>query len=192
MWLVALGPALALGLGASEARAEPQGTVGLTIGAAGRGFNRRLWDETAFHLGLRGDVLFGRSKSGDFGAGPYLEVATHAFDEVQLGGGLSTLLPITQAFPLVVSAGGYGRWAPLQGLEPGIAGTLFWGSRSFNYHASYVMTGGLLAQFRLGLGPSRETSIVIAAQLDLVAMSLPVQLLINALRGGSADTRPVR
>jgi hypothetical protein len=53
------------------------------------------------------------------------------------------------------------------------------------------MALGLLAQFRYGLGPSRETSIVVSAQLDLVALSLPFQLLVNAFRG-SPDTRPVR
>jgi len=181
-----------LSLAPREAHAEPQGTVGLTIGAAGRALEHRYWDQTVFHLGLRGDVLFGRSKVTDFGAGPYLEVATHAFDEVQLGGGISTLLPITQALPLVLSAGAYGRYAPLQGLEPGVSGALFFGSRSYNYHANYVMAAGLLAQFRYGLGASGETSIVIGAQLDLVALSLPFQLLINAIRGGGPDTRPVR
>ncbi len=180
-----------LGVG-GEARAEPQGTAGLTIGAAGRGLDRKIWDETVFHLGLRGDVLFGRSKVTDFGAGPYLEVATHAFDEVQFGAGVSTLFPVLQALPLVLSVGGYGRWAPAQGLEPGVAGALFWGSRSYNFHASYVMAFGLLAQFRYGLGASQETSIVVSAQLDLVALSLPFQVLVNALRGGSTATRPVK
>jgi hypothetical protein len=178
--------------GAGTARAEPQGTVGLTIGAAGRGLEHRLWDQTVFHLGLRGDVLFGRKKSSDFGVGPYGEVATHAFDEVQFGTGVSTLLPITEAFPLVLSAGAYGRYAPVQGLEPGLAAALFFGTRSYNFHAGYIMAAGLLAQFRYGLGPSGETSIIISAQLDLVAMSLPFQLLINAFRGGSRDTRPVK
>ncbi|MDI3291078.1 hypothetical protein [Polyangium sp. 15x6] len=176
----------------SEARAEPQGTVGLTIGAAGRGLDRKIWDQTVFHLGLRGDVLFGRSKVTDFGVGPYAEVMTHAFDEVQFGAGVSTLFPVLQALPFVVSVGGYGRYAPMQGLEPGVAGALFWGTRSYNFHASYVIAAGLLAQFRYGLGPSRETSIVVGAQLDLVALSLPFQILYNAIRGGSKDTRPVR
>jgi len=174
-----------------------QGTVGLTLGAAGIGLEHRFWERTVFQMGLRGDVLFGRSTSSDFGVGPYLEVSTHAFDEVQFGGGISTLLPITQALPLVVSAGGYGRYGGRFGsepyaLEPGVAGALFFGSRSYNYHAGYVIAAGLLAQFRYGLGASGETSIVVGAQLDLVALSLPFQLLVNALRGGSPSTAPVR
>ena len=54
------------------------------------------------------------------------------------------------------------------------------------------MAGGLLAQFRYGLGASGETSIIISAQLDVVALSLPIQFVINALRGGSNDTRPIK
>jgi hypothetical protein len=187
------GAAVLVGCLASvEARAEPQGTVGLTVGVAGRGLDRKLWDQTVFHAGLRGDVMFGRSKVQHFGFGPYAEVATHAFDELQFGAGVTTLFPVLEAFPIVASVGGYGRYAPLQGLEPGVAGALFWGSRSYNFHNSYVMASGLLAQFRYGLGPSRETSIVISLQLDLNFMSLPIQILYNAIRGESPDTKPVR
>ncbi len=174
-----------------------QGTVGLTLGAAGIGLEHRFWERTVFQMGLRGDVMFGRSKQTDFGVGPYLEVSTHAFDEIQFGGGISTLLPITTALPLVVSAGGYGRYGGRFGaqpyaLEPGVAGSLFFGSRSFNFHGNYVMAAGLLGQFRYGLGASGETAIVVGAQLDLVALTLPFQLLVNALRGGSSATAPVR
>jgi hypothetical protein len=174
-----------------------QGTVGLTLGAAGIGLEHRFWERTVFQMGLRGDMLFGRSRSTDFGVGPYLEVSTHAFDEIQFGGGISMLLPISQALPLVVSAGGYGRHGGRFGsepyaLEPGVAGALFFGGRSYNFHTGYAMAVGLLAQFRYGLGASGETAIVFGAQLDLVALSLPVQILVNALRGGSASTAPVR
>jgi len=190
LWAAALSASLLLGT--SAAQAEVQGTAGLTIGAAGRGLQHHLWEQTVFHLGLRGDVMFGRKTPKDFGIGPYLEVATHAFDELQFGTGASLLLPITQAFPLVLSTGAYGRYAPKQGLEPGIAAALFWGTRSYNFHGSYIMTAGLLTQFRYGLGPSGESSIIISAQIDLVALSLPFQLLINALRGTSPEARPVK
>lgn len=177
----------------STAVAAPQTTAGITIGAAGRAVDHQFWDQTVFHLGVRGDVLFGRSSVSSFGFGPYAEVATHAFDEIQFGTGAATLLPIIDGFPIVLSAGAYGRYdRAVFGLEPGVAASMFWGARSFNHHNAYNMTGGLLAQFRYGLGASGETSIVICAQLDVVALSLPVQLLVNALRGGSAETRPVK
>lgn len=180
----------------APAQADPQGTAALTIGVAGVGENRELWDDTVFHLGVHGDVLFGRSSNADFGIGPYLEVATHAFDEIQFGGGISALLPVLDYLPIVLSTGAYGRYGPIgddeYGLEPGLAFQLFWGTRSYNFHSSYVMAAGLMGQFRLGLGESKETAFVIGAELDFVAMSLPFLFIINALRGGSADTDPVR
>ena len=187
---------------AGPARAEPQATVGLTLGAAGAGLSRSIWQSTAFHLGIHGDVLFGRSSNADFGIGPYAEVLTNGFDEIQFGGGLSGLLPVLDTYPIVVSVGAYGRQASAEayrplapasfGLEAGLAGELFFGSRSYNFHAPYVMTAGLIAQMRYGLGPSRETSIVLGAQVDFAILSLPFVFLFNAVRGGSSETAPIR
>jgi hypothetical protein len=189
----ALVGALSIGLHAASAHAEPQATIGLTMGAAGAGLNRSIWQTTAFHLGIHGDVLFGRERNSDFGIGPYAEVLTNGFDEIQFGGGISGLLPILDTFPIVASAGAYGRQAAGgYGLEPGLAGELFFGSRSFNFHAPYVMTAGLIGQMRYGLGPSKETSIVVGAQVDFAILTLPFVFLINAARGGSSETAPVR
>jgi hypothetical protein len=190
----------------AAAQADPQATVGLTLGAAGAGLNRSIWQSTAFHLGIHGDVLFGRERNSDFGIGPYAEVLTNGFDEIQFGGGVSGLLPILDTFPLVLSLGGYGRGAIGYGrgpivfgpgtgsfeLEPGLAAELFFGSRSYNFHAPYVMTAGLIGQMRYGLGSSRETSIVVGAQVDFAILSLPFVFLINAIRGGSPETDPIR
>lgn len=191
------GLALLLSLAAlvfpSVAEATPQGTAGLTIGVAGAGEQRQLWDKTLFHLGVRGDVLFGRDDPYDLAIGPYLEVSTHAFREVQFGAGVSGLLPVIDYLPIVLSVGAYGRKSEASvGVEPGVTAQLFWGTRSFNFHGNYVMAAGLISQLRYGLGPSKETSIVIGAQLDFVAMSLPVLFVINAVRGGSHDTDPVK
>jgi hypothetical protein len=181
LWLIAPG----------FARADAQGTAGLTIGAAGVGVDHAFWDKTQFHLGARGDVLFGRNKNADFGAGPYLELMSHGFDDFQLGTGASLLIPVFDTFPFVASFGGYGRAAKdVSGIEPGIAAELFWGSRSYNFHSGYVMTAGIVPQFRYGLGPTKETSIVIAAQIDFLAIALPFIFLYNAARGGSPETKP--
>lgn len=182
---------VALGL-ARPASAEPQASVGLTIGAAGEGYDRRLWQRTAFHLGLHGDVLFGRSKTSDFGVGPFGEVFTHAFDSIQLGGGVSGLLPVLDAFPLILSAGGYARkGSDARGVAPGLSAQIFWGSRSYNFHSSYVLSGGLLAQMRYGLGAARETSIIISAQIDVGLLAMPFLFLITAARGGSRESAPL-
>ena len=189
--VAALAIAFVFGI-ARVAAAEPQGNVGLTVGMAGRGYEREIWDETAFHLGVRGDVMFGRTGAGDFGVGPYVEVFTHAFDEIQFGGGASLLVPVIDFLPVVVSTGLYGRHGDDgHGLEPGVTGQLFWGSRSYNFHANYVMAFGLLGQLRWGLGDSRETAVVVAAQIDIPALSLPFIFLVEAARGGSADAAPI-
>lgn len=175
------------------ADAAPQGTAGLTIGAAGTAREHRYWDETLFHLGARGDVLFGRDRNSNFGFGPYVEVGTNGFRSIQFGGGASVLFPVIDYLPLVLSFGAYGQKSDDGfGLSPGLSTGLFWGSRSYNFHGGYIMSAGLIGQFRYGLGASGETSIVLGAQLDFVAMSLPFLFLINAIRGGSSDTRPVR
>lgn len=190
--LAFLFPIVAL-LFPAVAEATPQGTAGLTIGAAGAGEQHRLWDKTLFHLGVRGDVLFGRDKPYDFAVGPYAEIGTLTFREVQFGGGVSGLLPVVDFLPIVLSIGAYGRKSKeVSGVEPGVTAQLFWGTRSFNFHGNYVMTAGLISQLRYGLGPSKETSIVIGAQLDFLAMSLPALFVINAIRGGSHDTDPVK
>jgi hypothetical protein len=184
--------------------AAPQGTVGITVGAAGVSPtaapvdlagepSRRYWQGTDLHLGVRGDVLFGRSRNADFGVGPYAELLTQGFTDVQFGGGASVLLPVLSNFPIVLSEGAYARkGSDGAGLTPGVASTLFFGSRSYNFHANYVLSAGLLAEMRYGFGPDRETSILIGAQLDLVALSLPFVLLAGALRGSSPEARPLR
>ncbi|XXX75984.1 hypothetical protein WMF30_50880 [Sorangium sp. So ce134] len=165
----------------------------MTLGVAGTGLDRQLWDATVFHAGLRGDVLFGRSANDDFGVGPYAEVLTHAFDELQAGAGVSVLAPVLDTFPLVLSTGIYGRWSDAaDALEPGVAAAVFWGARSYNFHSPYVMSTGLLAQMRLGLGASKETAVVIAAQLDVALLGMPFVYLYNALKGPSPEAAPVR
>jgi hypothetical protein len=183
--------AIAVLLLSRAALADPQGTAALTIGVAGVGADRAFWQDTAFHLGGRGDVLFGRSGPYELGLGPYAEVQTQGFDDLQLGGGASLLVPVVDYLPLVFSAGAYGRAAD-GSVEPGVTGQVFWGSRSYNYHSAYGMSAGLSLQLRAGLGDQGATSVVAAAHLDLVAMSLPFVFLLTAVRGTGDEAAPVR
>ncbi len=189
-----LGVAVCLCIGATarSADAEPQANASLTLGGAGVGSEGRFWDGAEFHLGVRSDVLFGRSSGTDFGVGPYVEVGTFAFDQLQFGGGASLLLPVSETFPLVASFGPYGRYQDDEfGLEAGLGGALFWGTRSYNFHENYVMVGGLLVGFRESLGPSHESMLVIAAQADLAFIGLPIVMLIDLMRGPSSEAAPV-
>jgi hypothetical protein len=192
------------GVAQPSAVAAPQGTVGLTIGAAGVSPGsvklapdmepaRGYWKQTDFHLGLRGDLLFLREKNSDFGIGPYAELLSNGFADIQLGGGATLLLPVLDTFPLLLSGGAYARKGDDRfGMTPGLAASLFWGSRSYNFHSPYVLTAGLLGEFRYGLGPSHETSIIVGAQVDLEAFALPIVFLVSAARGHSHEADPVR
>ena len=189
---VTFGLAVAFALAASPpaARAEPQTTAALTLGAVGAGARHAVWEATKVHVGLRGDVLLGRSGPRDFGLGPYLEAGTFGFSDLQVGAGASALMPVHDTLPLVVSAGGYARAAGGT-VEPGLSAALFWGTRSYNFDSSYGMAAGLLVAGRYGLGASGETAILVGAQLDLRAMSLPFVLLADLVRGGSHETARV-
>ncbi|RLB57304.1 MAG: hypothetical protein DRI90_18115 [Deltaproteobacteria bacterium] len=176
----------------SDAAAEPQANAGLTLGGAAVGPAGEAWDHGEFHLGLRGDTLFGRDDAFDFGIGPYAEIGTMAFDELQFGGGASLLLPVHASLPLVASVGAFGRVGDDDyGVEPGFSGALFWGSRSYNFHANYVMTVGLSVGYRQTFGQADESALLIAAQLDLAALGLPLVALINVLRGPTAEAAPL-
>lgn len=174
--LVAVG-ALAL---CGRAEAAPQANVGLTIGGGtgalgngGGGF---------FHLGGRADVLFLRERGKDMALGPYLDIATSSFNTLELGGGLEWLIPVRDDLPIVVSAGGFERRVPVFGWEPGVVSTLFFGSRSYNFHSWYNLGLGLFVQGRRGLGDAKQTEIIFGAQVDLALLAYPFIFAYEALR----------
>lgn len=166
---------------AASAHADPQWNASWLTGVCGVGSNA-YWKHTCWYNGLRADVVFGRSRNADVGVGPYLHVTTAGFDDVRFGGGVTTILPIHPYFPLGLSAGAYARHSA-DGWEPGLSGFLFIGSKSYNYHSSYIMTGGLLVGMNYGLGPTKERTIVIAAQIDGLALALPFIIGYEWLRG---------
>lgn len=172
---------------AAELHAEPQLNAGLEVGGAAAGTDGGFFDRPEFLLGLKGDVMFGRSAPWDFGVGPYLEFGTLAFDEIQFGGGASVHLPVHETFPLVASVGPYGRYGDDDfGVEPGVATALFWGSRSYNFHDNYVMALGVSVGYRASFGESAESALLVSAHLDLALLGLPIVALVSWL-GGPSD-----
>jgi hypothetical protein len=163
----ALAPLLA-----TQARAGPQTSIGLTLGGVVRDV-QGSGASGAFHLGARGDVLLLRSRNSDMAVGPYVEVATALFHDADLGGGLGLLLPMTEDFPLLLSAGGFARDGDGRSWRPGLEGTLLVGPRSYNFHSWYGLAGGLFLQTRwLPHSPS-TLDIVIGAQVDVELLALP-------------------
>lgn len=159
-------------LGSSEASALPQITSGLTTGGALTDLRAEYGPRLAYHLGGRLDVLFLRNAPRDMAFGPYVDVATHAFDTFETGGGLAWLIP-TGPTAFVVSGGAFARTSRF-GWEPGAAATLFWGARSFNYHSTYAVGAGLFVQGRYGLGgDGRQADAILGVQIDLEYLVLP-------------------
>lgn len=185
--LIALAPVLVTSGLAGGLRADPQGNASLITGLAGEGSrDDGYWRGTAWFNALHGDLIFGREKNADVGAGPYLQLGTSGFDDLRFGGGGTLHLPVSQYVPLLVSAGGYGRSSSF-GLEPGVAASLYVGARDYNFHSPYSVAGGLYLGLTHGLGDSKETTIIIAAQLDSTTLWLPLVILYNWIRGPGED-----
>ncbi len=174
--------ALVLAAWSSPAAARPQLSGGLTTGAALTDLRESVGPRLAYHLGLRADLLFGRGRSSDMAIGPYVDLATAAFDSIEPGGGVAWLVPAgSTAF--VLSAGGFARGERDRGWSPGAAGTLFWGSRSYNFHGTYGLTVGLFAQGRYGLDPAiPQADAIVGVRVDLAYLALPVILAVEAIR----------
>ena len=162
--------------------ASPEWNVSALTGVCGTGNRSELWQDTCWFNGVRGDLLFGRERDAGAAIGPFIDVTTAGFDDIRLGAGPAALLSVSGFLPLVVSAGGYARHSEL-GWEPGLTGSLFVGSRSYNFHSSYGLAVGLLTGLQYGLGDSQETAIVIALQIDGQLIALPFVLAYYWLRG---------
>jgi hypothetical protein len=183
MWLrrtaLAFGALAGLALAARSARATPQLHGAATTGIALTDL-RTNGPRVAAHLGGRFDVLFLREGPRDMGVGPYVDVATAAFDTFEAGGGLSWLLPAGET-AFVLSGGAFARTSAF-GWEPGAAATIFWGSKSFNYHSAYNLTVGLFAQGRYGFGDGHQADAIAGVEVDLEYLALPFLLAYEAIR----------
>lgn len=162
-----------------NAEARPQVTAGATTGAAFTDMRADNGPRVAYHLGARLDVLLLRSGPRDMALGPYIDVLTAGFDTFESGGGMAWLVP-TGSTAFVFSAGGFARTSRF-GWEPGAAGTIFWGARSYNFHSSYAVAAGLFAQGRYGLGDGKQADAVVGVQLDLEYLALPFVFAYQAL-----------
>ena len=66
---------------------------------------------------------------------------------------------------------------------PGGEATIYWGSRSYNYHSSYAISAGLFAQGRYGFGgEGRQADAVFGVQIDLEYFVLPFALAYQAIK----------
>lgn len=158
-------------LAPSIASADAQVNAGLTVGGGVAEMRDR--PHAAFHLGLHGDVLFLRNRNSDMAIGPYVEASTYGFATAELGGGVSWLVPVSSSLPFIFSAGTFARNEHADGWEPGAAATIFFGSRSYNFHSTYGLMAGLFLQGRVGLANSRQADLLLGAHIDLSLLAWP-------------------
>ena len=165
-------------LAPSVALADPQWNAALLPGIAWV----RAGGESSrpIYLGGQADVLFGRTSNASWGFGPMARVGTYRFGDLQLQGGGSLLIPAHDYLPFVVSAGVYSERDDRA--HAGGFASLYWGTRSYNHHGSYIMTGGLLLEGRRTYGEGGERTFLVAANVDAQAFLLPLVMLINAFR----------
>lgn len=169
---------------ATTAGAAPQIGGGLASGGALTDMRASNGPRLASHLGGRFDVLLFRDRPNRHAFGPYVDVVTAGFDTLEGGGGLEWLIPAWDT-ALILSSGAFVRTSRF-GVEPGAAGTLFWGSRSFNYHSIYSVGLGLFAQGRYGLagdgaGSGRQADVIFGLQIDLEYVAMPALFIYEAL-----------
>ena len=117
--------------------------------------------------------------------GPYADLATAGFHDVDLGGGVEWLLPVTDDIPIVLSGGGFARDGAGRSWAPGVEGAVFLGSRSFNFHSWYGLAIGAFAQTRWIPASPSTLDLVMGLQLDAELLVLPVLLAWGALTHSS-------
>ena len=168
---IAAAAAVALFATSTRASAAPQLSAGVTSGVGLTDLRASNGPRIAYHLGGRFDCLFLRERAGTMAFGPYLDIATEAFDTFQGGGGVEWLVPAGDT-AFVFSTGAFARTSRF-GVNPGLEATVFWGSRSFNYHSVYGLGVGLFAQGRWGSGEGKQADAILGAQVDLEYFALP-------------------
>jgi hypothetical protein len=164
------------------AAADPQASVGATAGLALEDLVGPRPLLPAFHLGARGDLLLFRSSPRQMAIGPYVELATEAFESVDVGGGLSWLVPAFEDLPLVLSAGGITRSGQGRSWAAGVAGDLFAGSRSYNFHSAYGMALGFFAQTLYIPEPPATLDMIFGVRIDGEILALPILFVVNGFR----------
>jgi hypothetical protein len=195
----------------SDAAAAPQISTSLTIGGGIRegklspsavtsGGGADVSRETlraAFHMGVWADAIFLRRRASDIGLGPYLQLSTTGFSSVDAGLGATWVIP-TKSVALAVSGGAYVRGASLSlypdkvpgawSWTPGLSGSIFLGSKSYNFHGPYAMTIGAVVQGKYGISSEalrRHAELTLALQIDFEVLALPFLLVGQALGGPS-------
>lgn len=161
----------------SRALATPQVTSAVSVGGGARDRAPGGW-VGVFSLALRADVLFGPATPYAARVGPFVSVRSDAFDDLVPAAGVSVQLPVSATFPLVASAG-VGLDVTTASPNAVVLGRLWWGTRSYNYHAVYGIAAGLWVEARRFVGEPSRTDVIVGIDVDLEVFALPVAFLVG-------------
>jgi hypothetical protein len=177
--LISLCASLFCGAFAPRAFAEPQWDSSLRAGVTGGGTRTSPWQTTYFYGALNGDVLFGRNSSSDLGLGPFVDLSTVGFSDLRLSAGPTLLVPLS-SLVTQLSLGAYA--IPTSPSSTGLHTQLFLGGRSYNYHANYSPSLGVVLGLDYGLTSSQIT-MTGAVAIDLEYIAIPFMILYGTIRG---------
>jgi len=168
--LLSLGAALGFLTSAPSSHADPEWNVAAQTSLCALGDSTHIWQKTQFCGAIRGDVLFGRDRNADFALGPYVSLGTAKFADARYGAGLTLLAPTFSGdFPLTLSAGAASRDFD----DARIAGQLFFGLRSHNFHGSYAMASGIVLGGDQSVSADHAHTFYLGLQIDGLWLALP-------------------
>jgi hypothetical protein len=167
---------LALAYWARPAHAAPQWDTGLVASGCLLGDADAAFERVAFCGQARADLLLFRQRTSDFGLGPYLALGSAAFEDLRVSGGVTALLPVVEDFPVVLSVGALAR----DGGDIGLASSVFWGLRSYNFHGGYNLAFGLSLAGERTFGAQPSNALSLGFQVDGLVLALPFLLLVGA------------
>ena len=125
-----------------------------------------------FSLGLRVDVLYHPGPRA-YGVGAFLSTRSDNFADIAPTLGASLLLPVTEAFPIVVSAGGALRIDSV-GVAGGPLERVWFGARSYNFQTPYVFSGGAFVEGRQFVaGANSGWDVIFGFDGDLEILAIP-------------------
>jgi len=150
--------------------ADPEWNVAAQTSLCALGNSQHLWRKTQFCGATRGDLLFGRDRNADFALGPYATLGTAKFSDARYGAGLTLLVPTFGGdFPVTLSAGAASRNFD----DARVAGQLFFGLRSHNFHGSYAMASGIVLGGDRSFASDGAHTLYVGLQIDGLWLALP-------------------
>lgn len=165
---------------AAPLHAAPEFGTGIAVGVAGTG-EPVAWSKTRFFGAFRGEALFGPERPLALRLGPALEVGTVGFSDARFTAGASVLVPLDEVLVITLTPGAYARVGG--GTTLGVSSRAFFGVHPFNRVGAYGLSAGLLVGLDRDLGATPESALVVALQVDGMALALPVILLVEWIRG---------